>query len=182
MAYYEEEDTQPQPKPAPSSARRRQLRSLFWPGFVAGFMLLSGLTCGGLVLAAGFDRLDLADIQGSSVSWTPPSVTATPTQPPIAAGESDVTQETPPGFRIGDRLRNVTTTRVNIRRVPGYLGKPTDDVIGQIGPGEQVELLGGRATADELTWWYIRYTQPNGLALDGWIAEATASGVQILGQ
>jgi hypothetical protein len=83
---------------------------------------------------------------------------------------------------VGDSLRNVTPSRVNIRRVPGYLSKPEGDVIAQIGPDESVELLGGRAIADNLAWYYIRYRTPGGQVVDGWIADATASGVQILGR
>src|SRR5262245_45366372 len=72
-----------QPKvapPPPPAQRTRSLPSLFWPGFVAGFFLLSVLSCGGLVFATGLNRIDLEDIQGTGVVWTPPAVqpTATP--------------------------------------------------------------------------------------------------------
>ena len=85
-------------------------------------------------------------------------------------------------FLIGDSVRNITSSRVNIRQEPGYLSKSADDIIGQVFPGEAVVILEGPATADNLSWWRIRYTNSGGMAIDGWMAEATASGVQILGK
>src|SRR5690606_30956331 len=41
------ETPQPPAHPPAPRTRRRVLRSLFWPGFVAGFMLLAGMSCGG---------------------------------------------------------------------------------------------------------------------------------------
>jgi hypothetical protein len=83
---------------------------------------------------------------------------------------------------MGQQVQNVTSSQVNIRAAPGYLSKPNGDVIGQVPPGGKIEIIGGHTSADGLTWWYSRYTAPDGVAIDGWIAEATASGVQILGQ
>lgn len=134
-------------------------------------------------MLAGVSPLRLGELQNTGAAWTPPPVPPTPevVEQPVVEGEP-VDQSTPAGFVVGDRLRNITSSRVNIRRVPGYLGKPDGDVVAQIGPGEQVELLGGRATADNLTWWYIRYSTPGNQMIEGWIADATASGVQILGR
>ena len=165
----------PQPKP------RRRLRSLFWPGFIAGFLLLSMASCGGMVLATGINRLDLAGLQNDTQGWTPPQVTSTPEVTPAPA-DAPVVGESGGAFALGQQLFNVTASQVNIRAVPGYLSKAAGDVIGQVPPGAVVEIIGGRAFSDGLTWWYIRYVAPDGAAIDGWIAEATASGVQILGQ
>lgn len=171
--------TAPTPSPTPEPSRRRKLRTLFWPGFLAGFLLLSVASCGGIVLATGINRLDLADLQNNGQAWTPPAVTATPVVTPAA---DTIIGEPGGAFALGDRLINVTASQVNIRAEPGYLSKPANDVIGQVPPGGAVEIIGGRAFADGLTWWLIRYTTTNGAVIDGWIAEATASGVQILGQ
>jgi hypothetical protein len=70
---------------------------------------------------------------------------------------------------------------VNIRQTPGYLGKPRDDILVQMEPGDRVEILGESVLADGLTWWQIRYRPQSGRTTEGWVAEATASGVQILG-
>lgn len=171
----------PEPTPTPEPRRRRQLRSLFWPGFAVGFLLLSLASCGGIVLATGINRLDLADLQNHEQAWSPPLVTPTPVITPAAAEEA-ITGEAGGAFTLGDQPRNITSSQVNIRAVPGYLSKPAGDVIGQVPPGGVVEITGGRAFADGLTWWLIRYTASDGAVISGWIAEATASGVQILGQ
>jgi hypothetical protein len=171
----------PAPVPEVAPQPRRRLRSLFWPGFILGFLLLTVASCGGIALATGINRLSLADLQSGGRAWTPPQVTATPVVTPAPADQPLIGE---PGgaFTVGQRLRNVTVSQVNIRAVPGYLSKPAGDVIGQVPPSGAIEIIGGRALADGLTWWFIRYTAPNGTAIDGWIAEATASGVQILGQ
>lgn len=170
----------PQPTPPSKSARRV---SWFWPGFAVGFFLLALLSLGGLALFAGVSPLRLTELQTQGNSWTPPPIPPTPEvveQPTVVAQPGG--QETPLGFQVGDTMRNMTQSRVNIRQMPGYLSKPEGDVVAQIGPGETVELLGGRATADNLNWWYIRYRTPGNQVIDGWIADATASGVQILGR
>ena len=169
------------PTPSAEPKRRRRLRTLFWPGFAVGFLLLSIVSCGGMVLATGISRIDLADLQNDGQVWTPPEVTATPVVTP-AAEEEPVAGEPGGAFSLGQELANVTTSVVNIRAVPGYLSKPAGDVIGQVPPGARIEIIGGRAFADGLTWWLIRYTASDGATNDGWIAEATASGVQIFGQ
>ncbi len=170
----------PAPTPGPARTRRR-LRSLFWPGFVVGFLLLTIASCGGMVLATGINRIDLSDLQSDGRAWTPPQVTATPVDAPVSV-DAPVIGKPGGAFSLGQRLTNITNSQVNIRAVPGYLSKPTGDVIGQVPPSGVVEVIGGRSAADGLTWWFIRYTAPDGAAIDGWIAEATASGVQILGQ
>jgi hypothetical protein len=167
--------------PAPEPKRRRRLRSLFWPGFVVGFLLLSFASCGGIVLATGINRIDLANLQSGEQVWTPPAVTPTPEVTPLSA-EAPVVGESGGAFSMGQQLFNITSSQVNIRALPGYLSKSPGDIIGQVPPGGAIEVIGGRSSADGLTWWYIRYTAPDGGTIDGWIAEATASGVQILGQ
>jgi hypothetical protein len=167
----------PEPKPKP----RRHLRSLFWPGFVLGFLLLTVASCGGLILATGINSLDLTDLQGDGQVWTPPQVTATSAVTP-AAEQAPIVGEAGGAFSTGQQLRNITSSQVNIRLEPGYLSKPAGDIIGQVPPGGTVEVIGGRNIADGLTWWFVRYTAPDGATIDGWVAEATASGVQILGQ
>ena len=137
------------------------------------------VSCGGIVLATGASRIRLADLQAGEPAWTPPAVTPTPVVTPAAEIPVD---QTGGAFQPGEQLFNITNSLVNIRATPGYLAKPGGDVIGQVPPRGQVETLGGRALADDLIWWRIRYTAPDGGVIEGWIAEATASGVQILGR
>lgn len=168
---------------SPAPAKPAQPRSLFWPGFVGGFLLLALLTVGGLAMLAGITPLRWSELQTQASSWTPPPAPPTPeTAEQAPAVVEPGMQDTPAGFAVGDTLRNITPSRVNLRREPGYLSKPDGDVVAQIGPSESVELLGGRAEADNLTWWRVRYRTPGNQDIEGWIADATASGVQILGR
>lgn len=175
-------DTPPAPTSTatpPGGPRSRRPGSRFWLGFALAFLLLSLMSCGALFLATGVTGADLADLQNNEARWQPPQVTATPT--PAATTEAEQVVDVPGGlFRAGERVRNITASRVNIRATPGYLGKPDGDIIGQTPPGAVVEILGGRALADNLTWWLIRYDAPDGGTIQGWMAEATAGGVQIM--
>jgi hypothetical protein len=126
----------------------------------------------------------MANFQQHGFAWTPPPL-LTPTisiSKTTTVGGGDSVNTAVGVFLIGDRVRNITSSRVNIRREPGYLSKSSDDIIGQALPGEAMTILAGPATADNLAWWRIRYTSSRGMAIDGWMAEATASGVQILGR
>ncbi len=145
----------------PAAAPKRRLSSLFWPGFAAGFLLLSIFSCSGAVMATGITRLNLAELQANNVAWTPPAMTPTP------VADTSVSDSTVPTdaqgaaiFHTGDQVQNITSSLVNIRRTPGYLGKPDGDIVAQARPGETVEILGGRTVADNLTWWRVRYGTP----------------------
>lgn len=171
-------DAYQSPTPLPDQPVRRR-RTRFLAGFAAGFVLLSALSCGGLFMATGLSRVSLRDLQAGGLAWTPPPVTPTPEAAvtPII----DEPQAVANGiFQPGEPLRNATSSLVNVRATPGYLGKPGGDVIAQVPPGGQVEIVGDRAMADNLTWWLIRYRSTGGTVVEGWMAEATASGVQIL--
>lgn len=130
-------------------------------------------------MLSGLRSLSLADLQPGA-AWTPPPVTATP------AATTPAQQTAPPVdgalFSPGDSAVNVATSRVNIRRTPGYLGKGANDIIAQMQPGDTLQITEGPVSADNLQWWRIIYTRPGGSAMEGWVAEATASGVTILGE
>jgi hypothetical protein len=49
-----------------------------------------------------------------------------------------------------------TTTYVNLRRTPGYVGKSADDLLGQIPYGAQLMLTGEAVEADALRWRPVR--------------------------
>lgn len=172
--------TGPRPGARPEPANGRSTRRLFWVGFVTSFLLLSLVSCGGLVLSTGLNRLDLASLQGGEAAWTPPLVTPTPTPDPNVGGAT--TNQGSGVLAIGAVVRNVTNSRVNIRQTPGHLGKGDSDILAQMQPGDTVTIIGGPVSADNLVWWQIQYTASDGRTLEGWTAEATGSGVQILGQ
>lgn len=182
---YPSAETPPTPPVAPPAvppsaprAKPRFTLSRFWLGFALSFITLSIMSCGALFLATGVTGLDLADLQNSEPRWQPPQVTPTPTPEATTVAEQPVVSDGL--FRVGDRARNIAASRVNIRATPGYLGKPDGDIIGQVPPGAVVEIAGGRTIADNLTWWLVRYVAPDGGVIQGWMAEATAGGVQIL--
>ena len=168
------------PVERPGTPTSRPTRRLFWVGFVTSFLLLSAVSCGGLVLSTGLNRLDLASLQGGEAGWSPPLVTPTPTLEPnvggATAGQGDG------ALALGEQVRNITNSRVNIRQTPGHLGKSDSDILAQMQPGATVTIIGGPTSADNLVWWQIQFTASDGRTLDGWAAEATGSGVQILGQ
>lgn len=172
-----DEDQAPQSS-APTPKRRP--RSFFWIGFGVGFGLLALASCSGAGIALGLNQLSLAELQGNGVVWTPPPYTPVPTPAPV--DEVVVETATSTRFAAQERVRNLTNSRVNVRATPGYLSKPASDVIGVLEPGATVVVSGENQVADNLTWWYVQATLADGAAVVGWVAEATASGVQILGE
>jgi len=164
----------------PPRSGRPATRRLFWAGFLTSFVLLSVASCGGLVLSTGLNRLDLSSLQGGEPAWSPPLVTPTPTLDP-AVGSANAGSGAGI-FAIGQAVRNITSSRVNIRQTPGHLGKADSDILAQMQPGDSVTIVGGPTSLDNLVWWQIQYTAGNGSTVEGWAAEATGSGVQILGQ
>jgi len=171
----------PIPPPSPETLRLRRARSLFWPGFAMGFLFLASLSCGALSAALGLNRVTLADIQGAGPVWTPAPTTAA-TAVLLPSENAGAVAGVSTRFPAGASVRNLTNSRVNIRTTPGHLSKPAADILGQVEPGGTLEILGESAFGDNLTWWRVRYAAPGGGSIEGWVAEATGSGVQILGQ
>ncbi len=159
-------------------AKRRAGRNLFWPAFVASLLLCSTVACGGLALLIGLGDVTLADIQGNP-AWTPPPLTPTSTPAPIEAGSPDLSGSVADTFQAGDTPRNVTTGRVNVRREPGFRNQPDGDLLVQAAPDDTFVILGPSARADNLIWWLVQHPASG---TEGWVAEATESGVQILGE
>ena len=72
-------------------------------------------------------------------------------------------------------------TTLNVRKSPGYVGKATDDIQGQMKPGTAATIVGNAITAADLVWWPIRTTvvvtdgdpaQEHSLDIDGWAAQS----------
>jgi hypothetical protein len=77
----------------------------------------------------------------------------------------------PPGFRAGDLVQ--TADFVNVRRTPGTVNKPADDVQGALRPRSTVVLLDGPQVVNGLTWWRGgAIVTPPGVEVRGWMAEA----------
>jgi murein DD-endopeptidase MepM/ murein hydrolase activator NlpD len=75
-----------------------------------------------------------------------------------------------------------TTTYVNLRRSPGYISKPNDDVLGQIPHGAAVETLAGPTDADGLRWWELRAPLLDNTVATGWAAEFDPNGRRLLAE
>ena len=173
---------QPPPPGRTAAPAGRPKRRLFWVGFFTSFLLLTAVSCGGIVLSTGLNRFDLADLQGNgAAAWTPPIVTPTATPPPDTVG-AGTTQPTNGIFAIGQQVRNITGSRVNVRQTPGHLGNTDSDILAQLQAGDTITIVGGPTSTDNLVWWLIDFTTSDGRTVEGWTAEATGSGVQILGQ
>jgi murein DD-endopeptidase MepM/ murein hydrolase activator NlpD len=71
-------------------------------------------------------------------------------------------------------------TYVNVRKDPGYVGKPGDHVIGQIPPGAPLLILGGPQAADGLTWWQVRALLLDESTAEGWVAEIDPNGERLI--
>jgi murein DD-endopeptidase MepM/ murein hydrolase activator NlpD len=71
---------------------------------------------------------------------------------------------------------------VNLRRSAGYVGKPSDDVVGQLPAGAPVEQIGGPLAADGLTWWQVRGPLLDNRVATGWAAEVDPSGRPLLAE
>ena len=116
-------------------------------------------------------------------SWTPPPPTVTlpitplPTETPPATPTtaSAITPTSTLTFKTGDMVTNANKGPVNLRRTPGYLGKPNSDRIGLVASGQQLRVIGGPEQKDGLVWWKVQWGDKS-----GWMAERTASGVLIL--
>jgi len=78
-------------------------------------------------------------------------------------------------FKIGDSVR--TTTIVRMRRSPGSVAKPTNDVIADIPANSVATVLGGSRTVDGLIWWQLRV---NSSGQEGWMAERSAANEVLL--
>jgi hypothetical protein len=94
-----------------------------------------------------------------------------------ATGDGEVLMEKvdtpapPTGFRIGDLL--LTTDFVNVRRTPGTVNKPADDVQGAYRLLTTTVLLDGPRSADGMSWWRTGgIVTPPGVEVRGWVAEA----------
>jgi hypothetical protein len=160
--------------PSTTGPRVRRVRSLFWPGFAAAFLILSIFSCGGLAMATGLNRIDL---QNSGPAWTPPAIT--PTSADIAVASAANSNQPAGAFQIGETVHNIASGRVNIRQQPG---RNKEDILAQSVTGDTFQIISGPQAADGLTWWQVSYTTRDGRPIQGWVAEATGSGVKILGR
>ncbi len=80
-------------------------------------------------------------------------------------------------FQTGDTI--VTGDIVRLRSTPGYVGKPMNDVVANIGMGVQGKVVDGPRNVDSLIWWQVETTANNSL-VRGWMAEIGPDGSVLL--
>ncbi len=76
---------------------------------------------------------------------------------------------------VGKTLYNGYVSPVNIRKTPGYMNKPEDDILIRIPPGNSVEVTDGPVEVQDLKWYLVRYGD-----FTGWAAESGVSGKRLL--
>ena len=76
----------------------------------------------------------------------------------------------PANFLIGQQV--FAQTVVNVRRSPGHVNKPADDIQGQLAQGAPATITGASTPQNDLIWWPLRAALTNGQTVDGWAAEA----------
>ena len=82
-------------------------------------------------------------------------------------------------FKPGDRV--MTVAFVRLRRTPGFLNKPPEDVIAEIWQGTAVTIVAGPEGVDDLVWWEVDTQDITGRAVRGWMAESAPGGMPLLG-
>ena len=83
-------------------------------------------------------------------------------------------------FKPGDRV--MTVAFVRLRRTPGFLNKPPEDVIAEIWQGTSVVIVSGPESVDDLAWWEVDTQDITGRDVRGWMAEAAPGGMPLLGE
>ncbi len=66
---------------------------------------------------------------------------------------------------------------VNVRRTPGFAGKPPDDVVGLLGHRAPATVTGQARIVDGLTWWPVRAALLDGSTGEGWCAQTLGDTV-----
>lgn len=162
MAHYPPQAPQQETRDQSRESPAQRNTTLLWTLVTLTTLLLVCLVAGALAATGG----QLPDLSPGPL-WTPPP------SPSITANQSPGLA---PGlFAPGDLVSNVSGSAVNLRRAPGYLSKPVDDVITVVEAGGSGLILDGPVLADGLTWWRVQFAE-----WDGWMAERTNGGVLLL--
>lgn len=74
-----------------------------------------------------------------------------------------------------------TTTAVNLRRTPGYVGKAASDILVQAPADARLTILSAAPQqVDGLDWWQVRYSPPGQSPLVAWAAHKSPAGAELL--
>lgn len=99
---------------------------------------------------------------------------------PLIAAVPSVEPPPPPAgkFQLGDLVAISEAAR--LRRSPGYLNKPTNDILLDLNQGVQATVIGGPIAQDNLSWWQVEVRLETTQLITGWVAETAPSGVVLL--
>ncbi len=119
---------------------------------------------------------------GGAIGWVAEN---SPTGAALLERVDDTTPPTTPPtpgvrFKPGDRA--MTVAFVRLRRTPGYMNKPADDVLADIWQGTAAVIVSGPKALDELTWWEVETLEISGRGVRGWMAESAPGGVPLLSE
>ncbi len=106
---------------------------------------------------------------------TPPTTPTPPTQPAEPAPKPQ------PPVAIATGSLAVTKTAVNVRRTPGMLGKPADDLLGHFENKTTLNVVDGPTEADGVRWWRVGGITLSRGEVIGWVAERLQDGTLLLG-
>ncbi len=82
-------------------------------------------------------------------------------------------------YHVGDAVCNISLGDVNVRKSPGFRGKPVDDVVAIVASRALLKLVDGPRPVDELYWWQVQWNEM-GRTSTGWMAEASPTGIRLL--
>lgn len=98
--------------------------------------------------------------------------------PPVVLPQPGGPAQPDPGaaapFAPGDRVRSLLSVNLRIRRSPGFVNKPADDIVGHLATGGEGTVIDGAIeSADGLIWLRLRRTDA---MVEGWAAMAGPEG------
>lgn len=96
------------------------------------------------------------------------------------AGSPPFALQAPAEPRLGPGTRAQTLTMVRFRKSPGYINKPSDDVIAELPQQTGGTVVAGPIYADNLVWWQMDAPLPTNGVQRGWSAEVDPNGNRLL--
>jgi len=119
---------------------------------------------------------------GTAIGWVAENSPAGASLLEIADGSTSPTTPTAPPARFKPGDRAMTVAFVRLRRTPGYMNKPADDVVADIWQGTVAVIVSGPKSLDELSWWEVETQDVTGNNVRGWMAESAPGGVPLLSE
>jgi murein DD-endopeptidase MepM/ murein hydrolase activator NlpD len=106
-----------------------------------------------------------------------------------ADGSRLLSADTPPAqsgsgqggnLAAGEAVAIVTPEPVNVRRTPGYVNKPQEDIVAAVSRAATLTIVQGPQQADGLIWWQVSGTTAGGQDVAGWMAQVAPDGTRLI--